>query len=82
MLGKEQEHWLLDGLTGSKAQWNFLANQVVLGDNMLRRPDETVDTYPLDTWNGYVAERQRILDFLATRRDAPRIPSCLRATST
>jgi alkaline phosphatase D len=35
---------------------------------MLRRPDETVDTYPLDTWNGYVAERQRILDFLATRR--------------
>jgi alkaline phosphatase D len=68
MLGKEQEHWLLDGLAGSKAQWNFLANQVVLGDNMLRRPDETVDTYPLDTWNGYVAERQRILDFLATRR--------------
>jgi len=68
MLGKEQERWLLDGLAGSKARWNFLANQVVMGDNMLRRPDETVDTYPLDTWNGYVAERQRILDFLGTRR--------------
>jgi alkaline phosphatase D len=68
MLGKEQERWLLDGLAASKAQWNFLANQVVMGDNMLRRPDETVDTYPLDTWNGYVAERQRILDFLAARR--------------
>jgi alkaline phosphatase D len=68
MLGKEQERWLLDGLAGSNARWNFLANQVVMGDNMLRRPDEAVDTYPLDTWNGYVAERQRILDFLGTRR--------------
>ena len=68
MLGKEQESWLLDGLANSKAWWNFLANQVVMGDNMIRRPEETEDTYPLDTWNGYVAERQRILDFLATRR--------------
>lgn len=68
MLGSEQERWLLDGLSTSKAQWNFLANQVVMGDNMIRRPDETQDTYPLDTWNGYIVQRQRILDFLATRR--------------
>lgn len=70
MLGKEQERWLLDGLADSKAQWNFLANQVVMGDNMLRRPDETEVSYPLDTWNGYVAERQRLLDFLSTKRAA------------
>lgn len=68
MLGSEQERWLLQGLADSAARWNFLANQVVMGDNMLRRPEETEDTYPLDTWNGYVAERQRILDLLAGKR--------------
>ncbi|HJU73978.1 MAG TPA: alkaline phosphatase D family protein [Gemmatimonadaceae bacterium] len=68
LLGKEQEKWLLEGLGRSTARWNLLANQVVMGDNMIRRPNETADTYPLDTWNGYVAERQRILDFLATRK--------------
>lgn len=70
MLGAEQEKWLLDGLAGSTARWNLLANQVVMGDNMIRRPEEPENTYPLDTWNGYVAQRQRILDFLATRKAA------------
>ncbi len=68
LLGAEQEKWLLDGLADSKAHWNLLANQVVMGDNMIRRPNETEDTYPLDTWNGYVVQRQRVLDFLATRK--------------
>jgi alkaline phosphatase D len=66
LLGAEQERWLLDSLSASKTRWNFLANQVVMGDNVLRRPNETQDTYPLDTWNGYIAQRQRVLDFLAT----------------
>jgi len=70
LLGAEQEKWLLDGLAGSSARWNFLANQVVMGDNTIRRPDETEFTYPLDTWNGYVAQRQRVLDLLATRKAA------------
>jgi len=68
MLGSEQEKWLLDGLAGSTSRWNLLANQVVMGDNASRRPDDPQLTYPLDTWNGYVAQRQRVLDFLATRK--------------
>ncbi|MGQ0640199.1 MAG: alkaline phosphatase D family protein [Gemmatimonadaceae bacterium] len=68
LLGAEQETWLLSGLAGSSARWNFLANQVVMGDNMIRRPEETQNTYPLDTWNGYVVQRQRLLDFLASRK--------------
>lgn len=68
MLGAEQEQWLLGGLAASRSRWNFLANQTVMGDNMIRRADETENTYPLDTWNGYVAQRQRILDFLGTRK--------------
>lgn len=67
MLGAEQERWLLDGLAASTTRWNFLANQTVMGDNAYRRPDEPELTYPLDTWNGYIAQRQRILDFLERR---------------
>lgn len=70
MLGAEQERWLLDGLATSRARWNFLANQVVMGDNKIRRTDESEDTYPLDTWNGYLAQRQRILDVFAARKVA------------
>jgi alkaline phosphatase D len=70
LLGAEQERWLLDGLSRSTARWNFLANQVVMGDNMIRRPEDPEDTYPLDTWNGYVGQRQRLLDFFATRKAA------------
>jgi alkaline phosphatase D len=70
MLGSEQEQWLLDGLGASQSRWNFLANQTVMGDNASLRPDTDQPTYPLDTWNGYVAQRQRLLDFLATRTAA------------
>lgn len=68
MLGAEQEKWLLDGLAASQSRWNFLANQTVMGDNAFRRPDEPEVTYPLDTWNGYIAQRQRVLDFLGIRQ--------------
>ncbi|MGH7711584.1 MAG: alkaline phosphatase D family protein [Gemmatimonadaceae bacterium] len=68
LLGTQQEEWLLGGLAASQSRWNFLANQVVMGDNMIRRPDETENTYPLDTWNGYLAQRQRVLDLFASRK--------------
>ncbi|MGQ0538377.1 MAG: alkaline phosphatase D family protein, partial [Gemmatimonadaceae bacterium] len=68
MLGSEQERWLLDGLAASRAQWNFLANQVLMGENGYRRPDDPELTYPLDTWNGYTAQRRRVLDSFASRK--------------
>jgi alkaline phosphatase D len=66
MLGTQQREWLLKNLGGSNASWNVLANQVpfapddftLLLDRRAFRPDR---------WDGYVAERQRVLDFIAER---------------
>lgn len=56
MLGAEQEAWLTEGLTGSKAIWKVLAQQtvmkaLVLGDIVLN----------VDQWDGYPAARARLL---------------------
>jgi alkaline phosphatase D len=64
MLGEEQERWLLNGLTASDAKWNVLAQQVFFA----RRdygfgPDE--ERYGMDSWDGYPAARQRILDHIS-----------------
>jgi alkaline phosphatase D len=63
MLGAPQRDWLFEGLAESTASWNVLANQVPFApeDNLAgisRR------FFP-DRWDGYVAERQRVLDFIA-----------------
>ena len=66
LTGVEQEAWLKDGLVTSRAQWNVLAQQVMMSRS--RIPD-LLNTLPflasLDTWNGYAPQRQRLLRFLA-----------------
>jgi alkaline phosphatase D len=63
ILGEQQRTWLLDGLGTSTARWNVLANQIRFA------PLDT-DTsaarrgYDNDAWDGYVADRQQVLDFL------------------
>jgi alkaline phosphatase D len=68
MLGREQERWLQKGLEQSRARWNVLGNQVPFApiDN---EPGEAA-TYSMDRWDGYVAARQRLLDFLRQRQPA------------
>jgi alkaline phosphatase D len=63
ILGAEQRDWLFEGLAGSGTSWNVLANQVPfapedrdLGPGRQFNPDK---------WDGYVADRQRVLDFVA-----------------
>jgi alkaline phosphatase D len=68
MLGTGQEHWLLDGLARSAAGWNVLAQGVVMAP--IRAPALLGDLYNMDQWDGYVAARRRLLDFLAARRPA------------
>ena len=63
MFGPEQERWLQDGLRTSPARWNVLANQVLIAQ--LARPADTGTTFDMDKWDGYVAARRRLLDFLA-----------------
>jgi alkaline phosphatase D len=63
MLGATQRDWLLKNLAGSKASWNVLANQVPFAPED-RTAGDARAFFP-DRWDGFVAERQRILDFIA-----------------
>ena len=68
ILGAEQRDWLLKGLAEAPADgWNVLANQVgfapqdeIVGADQRRR-------FFLDPWDGYVMDRQQILDLLKSK---------------
>jgi alkaline phosphatase D len=63
MLGAEQGAWLEEGLIGSGASWNVLANQVSFApDNLGTR---SAPRFNVEGWDGYAYNRQRVLDFLA-----------------
>lgn len=63
MLGDEQEEWLVDGLAESESRWNVIANQVPIAEiDNLPGPEST---YSMDRWDGYVAARKRLLEFIA-----------------
>jgi alkaline phosphatase D len=66
LLGKEQERWLHDGLDRSTSTWNILPQQIMMA-RMNQAPDGE-PRYSMDQWPGYEAERQRLLQFFATRR--------------
>ncbi len=64
MLGTEQRDWLLEDLAGTKARWNVLAQQTAFA------PLNGANSFPprfsgagADNWEGYVAERQQIIDW-------------------
>ncbi|WP_405678408.1 alkaline phosphatase D family protein [Streptomyces sp. NBC_01511] len=60
MTGQTQERWLLNGWKQSRATWNVVPQQVTFA----RRRDVPRDDfkYSMDSWDGYPASRQRILD--------------------
>ncbi|MER7083383.1 alkaline phosphatase D family protein, partial [Saccharopolyspora kobensis] len=53
MLGREQEEWLYDGMAGSPAAWNFLANGVTVA---------AITEDRVDQWDGYPAARRRLIE--------------------
>ncbi len=59
MLGFNQEAWLYSALQHSKAQWNLIAQDVLMAQ--FRRKLDGVDAYWTDDWNGYPDNRQRLL---------------------
>ncbi|MFD9030553.1 alkaline phosphatase D family protein [Streptomyces sp. NPDC059567] len=60
MTGATQERWLLDGWRDSRALWNVLPQQVVFAE---RRNVPTAGfKLSMDSWDGYPASRQRLLD--------------------
>jgi alkaline phosphatase D len=68
MLGAEQREWLFDDLARSRARWNVLAQQTALAPYD-RDPSPDSRTFGAgDNWDGYVAERQQLLDWIGARR--------------
>ena len=70
LLGVQQRDWLVGGLQRSQARWKIIGNQVMMTQLALhpvlsgRRAPFT----NLDAWDGYPAERGRILGALQTGR--------------
>jgi alkaline phosphatase D len=65
MLGTEQRGWLLEDLATTKARWNVLAQQT--GFAPFNRETAVLPRnfgVEADSWDGYVAERQTILDWM------------------
>jgi alkaline phosphatase D len=62
MLGPAQEAWLLDGMAGSGARWQVLAQQV-----MMMRRELPQGRLSMDKWDGYPAARARLLEGIAAR---------------
>jgi alkaline phosphatase D len=65
LLGAEQEKWLLGNLGSSKTQWNVLVQQVFFSQRNFGT--STAPRYSMDSWDGYPAARQRIMDFVADK---------------
>lgn len=65
MLGDTQEHWLTSQLLQSDAQWNILAQQVMMAP--LNRGLKDYERFSMDQWPGYEISRRRILKFLHER---------------
>ena len=66
LLGTGQRCWLLAGLDRSHARWNVLAQQLLMAELELQ-PGPGL-AYGSDGWDGYAADRARILRFLEARR--------------
>lgn len=74
MLGEEQKNWLFDHLSSSTARWKIIANQVMFAPfnvgfaagAQLTNPDSVyaLESFFLDIWDGYPAERQQIVDHI------------------
>ncbi|MCC6793117.1 MAG: alkaline phosphatase D family protein [Thermomicrobiales bacterium] len=63
LLGSEQESWLFDGLAGSGARWNAIAQQVMMA-RLDGDPSPETQLFSTDQWDGYPVARQRLLDHL------------------
>lgn len=63
MLGAAQERWLAQGMPASRARWQVLANQVMVGDlDHTTGPDRGLS---MDPWSGYPAAKARLLRTIA-----------------
>ncbi|MEU8249269.1 alkaline phosphatase D family protein [Nonomuraea sp. NPDC048916] len=63
LLGAAQWRWLEEGLRGSTTRWNLLGQQIMMAHRDFKAgPGREVN---MDSWDGYAAERTRLLGSLA-----------------
>ncbi len=67
MLGAAQEDWLRRSLSGSRASWNVIAQQVVMAEMNRAAPGDE-PRFDMDKWDGYRPARDRLLAFLEDAR--------------
>jgi alkaline phosphatase D len=65
LLGAPQEKWLTDGLGASRAHWQVLANQVMVGPYDAADGDDVRTS--MDQWSGYPVARDRLLNEISKR---------------
>lgn len=65
MMGDEQEAWLYAGLARSRARWNAIGQQTMMGQINFTAPLPPNEIYNLDQWDGYFAARERLLGALS-----------------
>ena len=59
MMGFAQEAWLYSGLAHAKAQWNLIAQDVLMAQYHVKQNDAFA--FSTDDWDGYPANRTRLL---------------------
>jgi alkaline phosphatase D len=67
MLGRVQEQWLFDGLSRSPVRWNLLGQDVMMAQFTRTLPGMPPD-YWTDGWDGYPADRTRLIRHLHERK--------------
>jgi alkaline phosphatase D len=66
MMGFAQEAWLYAGLARSKAQWNLIGQDVLMAQ--YREKQKGVEGFWTDSWDGYPANRTRLLKHIQDTR--------------
>jgi alkaline phosphatase D len=65
LTGDAQERWLINRLTSGRARWNVLAQQVFFAQRANPNPTTGELRYSMDAWDGYTANRDRIMTAIA-----------------
>jgi alkaline phosphatase D len=63
MMGFAQEEWLYSALAHSKAQWNLIGQDVLMAQ--YREKQHGIEGFWTDDWDGYPANRTRLLQHIA-----------------
>lgn len=71
ILGEQQRNWFFDQLSSSTAKWKIVGQQVIFSEFNVGWAAADGQTYAdvesifLDIWDGYPAERQRVVEHIA-----------------